>query len=285
MPEERSSAGGMQDQSVPSRIANLRGRVYGILEHPDLTNPLDRAVNGLITTAIILNILALILGTVTPVNRVASGLFGYIEGISVLVFTIEYLLRVWSCTASPRYMRPLVGRLRFALTPFVVIDLLAIAPFYTSVLPLDLRCARVLRILRFLWFGRLGQHSQALQAIVSVLVKRSYELGVIWCIGLVILLIASSSIYFAEYAIQPEVFPNILAAMWWSVVTLTTVGYGDAYPITVLGKLIGAMVAITGILMFAMPTAIIGAGFYEVLQSSSTRQQTCPHCGETLREG
>jgi voltage-gated potassium channel len=112
-------------------------------------------------------------------------------------------------------------------------------------------------------------------------VKRE-ELLVTLFVLLLLLLFASSLIYFAEHDAQPDIFSSIPAAMWWAVATLTTVGYGDVYPVTTVGKLVASVIAVLGIGMFALPTGILGAGFVEELQSRKRRPRTCPHCGKSL---
>src|SRR5688572_7999302 len=158
-----------------------------------------------------------------------------------------------------------------------IVDLLAVAPFYLAFIHLDLRVLRALRLFRVL---KLTRYSRSLQMLASVLRAKRGELAVTLFAIVLALLMASSLIYYVERDHQPDKFESIPAAMWWGVATLSTVGYGDVYPITALGKLIGALVALLGIGLFALPAGILGSGFIEEIQRSRTKA-ICPHCGRS----
>ncbi|HIG31700.1 MAG TPA: hypothetical protein EYQ50_29340 [Verrucomicrobiales bacterium] len=159
-------------------------------------------------------------------------------------------------------------------------------PFYFSALGLDLRFARMLRLLRVLRLAKLGRYHHSLEVIISVLKKNKEELVLTTAFMGMLLIGSSCLLYIAEHEAQPEKFESIPAAMWWSIATLTTVGYGDVAPITPLGKLFASMVAVLGIGMFALPTGLLGAGFVEEIQNRKTKTKTqsqpCPHCGKSL---
>ncbi len=262
-----------------------RKRIYEIVEVAAPGDRVSRAFDISILAVILLNIVALVLETVRPLYDRAPSLFKNIEVVSIIVFTVEYLARIWSCTASAKYAAPLRGRLRFASKPMVLIDLLAILPFYLPFLGLDLRFMRAVRLFRFFRIAKLGRYSTALQTLGSVLHSRKEELFSTLLILLLLLLVASSLMYFAENTGQPESFSSIPAAMWWAVATLTTVGYGDVLPVTPLGKLLASFIAILGIGMFALPTGILGAAFVEEIQKVKDGVRICPHCGKHLETG
>ncbi|MCP3905784.1 MAG: ion transporter [Planctomycetes bacterium] len=263
----------------------LKRRIYEVLEEPDHRNPVSLVVDLSIAALIILNVIALALETVEAVDARLHTIFRAVEMFSVLVFTVEYLLRMWVCTESPRYRHPVFGRLRFAVSFFAIIDLLAVLPFYIAPLTGDTRFIRAVRLLRFLWLAKLGEHSQAVRTIVLVFERKRHELGATLFLGFILVLLASSAMYFAEHDDQPEAFADIPTAMWWSVVTMTTVGYGDVYPMSLAGRIVGALIAVCGIMMFAIPTAIIGSGFYAIWREQEREQpRTCPHCGEPIDE-
>jgi len=259
----------------------LRKRIFEILEQPDHRDGLSFVVDVSIAGLIIINVIVLALETIQSIDARLHGIFRAIEMFSVAVFTIEYLLRIWVCVESPRYRRPVRGRLRFAVSFFALVDLLAVLPFYIAPLTGDLRFMRTVRLLRFVWLAKLGEHSQAVRTITAVFARKRHELGATLFLASVLLLLASSAMYFAEHDDQPEAFGSIPETMWWSVVTMTTVGYGDVYPQSTPGRIIGALIAICGIMMFAIPTAIIGSGFYEVWQSEE-KGRPCPHCGKSI---
>ncbi len=220
-----------------------------------------RAFDAGMCVLILLNVVAVAAGTV-PDIAVRHGLALWrFEVFSVAVFTLEYAARLWVCVlhAPLRNLAPLRARWQFARTPYALIDLLAIAPFYLSfLLPIDLRVLRILRLLRMLKFAR---YSPAIGTIARVLAdERRALLGVLTIMaGLTV--IAATFAYHAERVAQPEAFGTIPDAMWWAVTTLTTVGYGDVVPVTPLGKLLGALVMLFGVGLFALPLAIISAGF------------------------
>ncbi len=262
---------------------HIREHVYYFLEPGDDTG---RAVDVAIIVLIFLNIVALILETVESVYSLHSASFALFERFSIAVFSLEYVLRVWSCTTNPRFAAPGTGRLRFIVSPLGIIDLLAILPFFLPFFGVDLRFVRTVRLLRIFRIVKLARYSRALRLLGHVVSERKEELLSIFFVLMTLLVIASSLMFFAEHSVQPDVFSSIPATMWWGIVTLTTVGYGDAFPITPLGQTIGAIIAVLGIGMFALPAGILGAGFTEELekmrQNNSDEPARCPHCGEDL---
>jgi voltage-gated potassium channel len=260
-----------------------RQRTYQFLNSTRSTGGLSRAFNVFIVALILLNIAALVLESVPSIHAAASAWFLVFEYFSVAVFSGEYVLRLWSCVEEPPYRHPVRGRLRFALTPLALVDLSAVLPFYLPFIHADLRAMRmfrVVRVMRLMRIAKLGRYSESLQMLVRVLRSRGEQLAGAVSILLILLVVAASVMYYAENQAQPKTFSSIPAAMWWAAVTLTTVGYGDAYPITATGKVIGAITAMLGIGMFALPCAILGAGFVEELEQKKTRK--CPHCGKEL---
>lgn len=239
-----------------------RRRVYELFE-PRLGGRAGRLVDWVILALIAINVIAVMLETVDPVFERFAEAFHWLEVVSVAIFTIEYVARIWSAVEAAEYGKPIRGRLRFATKFLVVIDLLAILPFYLAVLGvgLDLRFLRALRLVRLFRLIKLARYSDALERFVEVLKDRREKLVIAFSANLVLLMVASSAMYLVEHPAQPDVFPSIPETMWWGVITLTTVGYGDVVPVTALGQLVGAVVAIFGIGMFALPAALIATGF------------------------
>lgn len=245
---------------------SIKGRVYQILESSDPNDILSEVDDWLVSLLVIVDVTAFILETSVSISSHVKLFVKEIEIFSVTCFTILYILQLWSCVVDPKYSDPVWGRLRYASTPLVIIDLMAILPFYLmSIFPQValIRFADSFRLLRLL---KLIRYSAALQTIIRAVLHKKNEL-IMTLFGVFILLIfASSFMFFAESQEQPEAFPSIPAAMWWGVVTLTTVGYGDVYPVTAIGKLFGAALAFIGIGLFALPAGIIAAGFSEEVQ-------------------
>ena len=223
--------------------------------------------------------------------------FRWIEIIAVIIFTIEYLLRIW--TADLLY--PDAGffgsRLKYVFSLMALIDLLAILPFYLPMfLSMNLIGIRAVRLVRLLRIFKMGRYFEALSSIGLVFKRKSREIFSSLFFVLIMLVIASLLIYYAEHDAQPKQFQNAFSGLWWAVATLTTVGYGDIYPVTPLGRFLGAIIAILGIGMVAVPTSILSAGFIEVLErdevkkeekspspeSADKEKKFCPYCGKKL---
>lgn len=243
----------------------------------------SRYFNIVMLILILLNVVAAILETDANLYSGFKFLFNIFEATSVGLFTIEYIFRIWSCTEDPKYSRPIEGRLRFALSPFMMIDLIAILPFYIPIWGMDLRMIRVMRLFRLFRLMKMWRYSKSLSLIQKVVISKKEELSITLLSGAILLIVASSLLFYLEHDAQPDKFSSIPAAMWWGVVTLTTVGYGDIYPITVLGKFVGSLISLLGIGLFALPAGIISSGFASELQNKSQELQICPHCGKLLR--
>lgn len=262
--------------------ATFRHRVWDLCEPDAEASRLERRLHGLILLLIVLNVLAVMLESVATLDAKYGRLFDYFEIFSVAVFTVEYLARLWSCTADPRYAHPLWGRLRFMFTPMALVDLAAILPSYLFFLHADLRVVRAFRLLRLARIGKIGRYSEASVVLLRVLRAKHEELIVTLSLVGVLGVIFASLAYFAEFNAQPDKFPDIPHALWWAFVTITTVGYGDVAPITPLGKVVGVCTAILGILMIALPTGVLGAAFVEELNRRGKSPSKCPHCGKEI---
>jgi voltage-gated potassium channel len=262
-----------------------RHRVFRILSVSQPSDRLAWIVRWVLALLIVLNVLAAILQTVEWIERDWGGpLYGF-ECFSVAVFTVEYILRIWSCTADQRYRGPVVGRIRFALTPLLLIDLFAIAPFYLMhFFTLDLRMLRAVRLARMLRGLKIARYSESVHLLWRVMVAKREELLVTFVTVAVVLIVASSLMYYAERDAQPEVFCNIPAAMWWGVGSLTTAGAGDMIPVTTPGKVLNAVILLLGIGLFALPAGILASGFVEELHRKRAPSLTCPHCGRALAD-
>ena len=258
----------------------IRRRTHELLCPPKPGDIASRAVDVVILALIAANVLALILESVASIYDAYGFWFWGLEVVSVAVFSVEYLLRVWSSVEDPHFAGPR-GRLRYMASPLAVVDLLAVVPFWLPMIGGDLRILRTLRLFRVLWLGKLGRYSTALQTLGRVITAKRAELAITGALGAALLLIASSLMYFVENAAQPEAFSSIPASMWWAVATLTTVGYGDVYPITPAGRVLGSVIAVLGIGMFALPTGILGAAFTEELQAHrASVSGRCSRCGK-----
>lgn len=263
------------------RVEAVQQRTFRLLEG-EASRP-GRIISLTLLNLIVLNLIAVILETVPGLSTRFGIGFPVFESVSVAIFSVEYVLRVWSCTSNPKYRRPVWGRLRFALTPLALVDFIAIVPAYLPVdVFVDMRYARVLRLVRLLRVLKLTRYSRTLRTFTNVVGAKAWDLGMIAFFLGVFLVVASVSMYFVEHQAQPEVFSSVPSAMWWAVVTLTTVGYGDIYPITPLGKFLGSIIALIGIGFFALPAGLLAAGFAEEIHRERDAKKHCPHCGKEL---
>lgn len=258
---------------------SLRKNVHSILEitwHRKLG--LSFWVNIFLTVIISLNAIAIILDTVPSIHHKYHQFLLDFEVFSVIVFTIEYILRLWSCVENPFFSHPIKGRLKFIFSAWGLVDLLSIAPFYLSIFITDLGFIRILRLLRMLRLFRVSKYFHALRVIQKVMKEKQEELVLSFVFIVFVLIISSSTLYYFEHEVQPNKFSSIPEAMWWGVNAMTTVGDADYRPITPIGKIIGGLIAILGVALFALPTGILASGFAEQMRGNKQKIK-CPHCG------
>ena len=228
---------------------------------------------------IIANVTAVILETVPSLMASHHRFFHWFEIVSVCLFTVEYALRVWVAPARDRSRAPWRARLDFVRTPMALVDLIALLPFFLiSTAGLDLRVVRAFRVFRVLRLFKLGRYAEALRILLQVIREKKEELVLAVTFALLMLLLASTVLFYAENAAQPDAFSSIPAAMWWGACTLTTVGYGDVLPITPLGKFLTSLISMIGVGLFALPAGILASGFTHRMRVD----KKCPHCGETI---
>lgn len=234
-------------------------------------------------TLISLNVIAVALATVQSISLRYNKFFDVFEIVSIIIFSVEYILRLWSCTVNEKFKHPIFGRLKYLITPFAIVDLLAILPFYLPrLIPVDLRFLRALRLIRLFRVLKMARYNTALSTLKNVLVKKREELIITVFTVFIFLILLSSAVYLVENPVQPEAFPDIPTAMWWGVVTMTTVGYGDIYPITVLGRMFAAIVSVLGVGLFALPAGFLASGFSEEIQKGRKKKIICPECGKEI---
>lgn len=233
---------------------------------------------------IILNVISIILESYQGLRLEYGDKFHYFEVFSVAIFTIEYLLRLWTASEEYKDGNSFSKRIQFIFSKFGIIDFLSILPFYLPFFViLDLRVLRILRLFRLLRIFKLARFSKSMKTIGSVLKETKADLIITFFVAFVLLIISSTLMYYAETEAQPEKFNSIGDAMWWGVATLTTVGYGDVYPITGLGKFLSGIIALIGIGFVALPTGIISSAFVDKIQKTKSKKKcTCPSCGEVF---
>ncbi len=258
-------------------MPTLRQRLYQMFYASDPADPVTLIDNYLVPGLIAIDVAALILESFEDLAQGGAIAFRTTEIIIITAFTLEYLLRLWVCVEDPAYAQPLRGRLRYGCTVFALLDLAAFLPFYLlNLLPVG--WATLLGpFFRLLRLFKLIRYSESTQIFVRVLRDKRDELLTTLFVVMTLLVIASSLMYFIERDAQPQDFASIPAAMWWGVITLTTVGYGDVHPITPLGKFLSAILAFLGIGIFALPARDIATAFSaEMALRSQKRPSNLP---------
>lgn len=257
----------------------LRHRVNAMLDHDLPASPARRWVGGGIAVLIVVNVGSVILESVEPIRAVYERELWWIEQIATGVFTIEYLLRLWSAVdrVSGRFRHPVRGRIAYALQIFSLIDLVAILPGMLGLFGAgDLRVLRLMRLLRML---KLGRHSTTFGLLWAVFREEASAIGAILFILLLTLIMSGSLMFMIENEAQPTVFSSIPAAMWWAIETLTTVGYGDMVPVTPLGKIVGGLVSVTGIGTLELFSGVITVSFMDQLRLRRERLRQLVEAG------
>ena len=246
--------------------SKIKQRTFEIISKAEEGDRVSSAFDWSIMILIALSILTIILDSFQTVHLKCYSLFQTFEVITVAVFTAEYILRIWTADLLfPEARHPYI---KYVFSFIAVIDLLAILPFYIPFFSADLRFLRMMRLFRLfrlLRVFKLGRYFDALQVIVKVIRMSVPQLVMSVFLCFFVMLFSAIIMYEVEHPVQPEQFPNVLASLWWAMCTLTTVGYGDVYPITSIGKLFASVISLVGIGIIAIPTGIIAAGFNQAI--------------------
>lgn len=279
---------------------SVRKALYQFLEEEYPRTTAKVLFRGFMYFLISLNILLVILESIPRSSAEFIRLYSIAYGLSIVVFIALYILRLWVCTENPRWSRPVSGRLAYLATPYALLDLSVIVTF---IIPIPFlgnpEIYELLKFLRLAVILGLVRYSESLQTLLRIFYSRRKPLGMAVYMLFFILVISSILMYYFESQVQPDTFSDIPASMWWSVETLTTVGYGDIVPVTPGGKILGGFVALLGIAMIAIPAGILASGFSEEYSLRSRRdgkkpdgyeespdfQPSCPVCGRPLETG
>jgi voltage-gated potassium channel len=243
----------------------VRHQLYILLEPRAWPKAGLSPINKIVTALICFAAISAILESEAGLYSQHSSLFFVIEVVLTGIFAAEYIARVWVAGEDSRY-HGLLGRLRYMATFTALVDLLALLPLFLGLLGSEAFLLRMFRLIRILRLAKLGRFSKALGAIMAALRDRRYELVMSVLIAGVLLLVSSTLLYIVEGDGQQEAFGSIPRAMWWSIATLTTVGYGDVVPVTAIGRLLSGLTALLGIGLIAMPTGILASAFSDALQ-------------------
>ena len=251
---------------MQAKYSVTKKQIFRIISKAENGDRIGQVFDWSIMALIALSIISIILESFSSINEKYHSVFQLLEIITIVVFSIEYLLRIW--TADLLYPEARHPRLKYMFSFMAIIDLLAILPFYLPFVSADLRFLRMMRLFRLfrlLRVFKLGRYFDALQIIVRVIRASGPQLIMSVALCLFVMLFSAIIMYIAENPVQPEQFPNVIASLWWAICTLTTVGYGDVYPITPLGRVFASVISLVGIGIIAIPTGIIAAGFNQVI--------------------
>lgn len=267
-------------------IAEVQKRIYRIVERSERGDLTGRAFDVVVMGLVVLNAVSVVLETVPSIAAEHALLFDVIESFCVSVFTLELALRLFAAGADPRFAG-FRGRLRFLVSPLVIVDIIAIAPFFLPmIVETDARALQSLRLLRLLRLLKMGRYLESMRMLARVARQRREQLLGALLVVILLLIISATLMYSVEHDAQPQVFSSIPMSMWWAIATLTTVGYGDIYPVTGLGRVLASLIAVLGVGMFALPAGIIGSGLADELarkrEAKVERPRACPHCGGAL---
>lgn len=245
---------------------SLKEKIFNIIQIGDKSNKLSRLFDIFITVTIISNIMVTFLLTFQQLKFLFP-FFKVIEYVTVIIFCVEYILRIWTAELLYPGMRRFKARLRFLVSFDGIVDFLTIVPvFFLS----GFVIFRMLRVARIFHLFRLNAKYDSFNVITTVLYEKRNQIISSVFIVLILMLASSLCMYSVEHDAQPEVFRNAFSGIWWSMSTLLTVGYGDIYPITTLGRVMAICIAYLGVGAVAIPTGIISAGFVEQYQRKSS---------------
>lgn len=242
----------------------IQKRIFEIIEKSKQGDTPSLLFDIFIMILISLNIISVFIETF-KISQLITLVLKRFEIFSIVIFSIEYVLRVWTAPFIYPEKSSNRARIKYIFSFMALIDLLAILPFYIPfILPIDLRILRALRMFRLLRLLKFNRYTKAIRNVFDVLKFKSIELISSMFIVIILMLISSALMYSIEGNVQPDKFQNAFSGLWWAIATFTTVGYGDIYPITIAGKILGGIVSLLGIGLVAVPTGIISSGFMEL---------------------
>lgn len=254
------------EQTDPSRPRqSARRMLYRAFEPQAGPGKLSK-LNLTLCVAIVSSAALAVLETEPAISDGRATLFHLIELGFAAIFACEYVLRIWIAPERSPERPAWRARLRWMISPPAIVDLVAFLPALLLLTGAPTLVLRLIRLLRIVRLANLGPMSFALELVLRTLLARRHELGVTFAVGGVVLIFYATLLHALEGVAQPDAFGSIPRALWWGVITLTTIGYGDVYPITPLGKFVAGLAALTSVGLIAAPTGILAAGFAEALR-------------------
>ena len=264
----------------------MKSNIFKIISADDEGYLPSKIFDIIIMILILESIVSVVLSTFSNIPSSINFVISKLETFSIIIFSVEYILRIWTSDLLYPSKGKIQSRIKYMFSFMALVDLLAILPFYIPFITnVDLRMLRLIRMIRMIRIFKLNRYTKSLSVVGKVLSRKKDQLVSSISVVFILMLISSILMYYFEHDAQPNVFENAFSGLWWAIATLTTVGYGDIYPITVAGKIISAMIALLGIGLVAVPTGIISAGFSEEIEEQKEKKEQytyCPRCGKKL---
>lgn len=263
-------------------------RIFEIMQSSKRSDSKSNFFTFAILAAILINLILAVFLTFDISQKYKTYIYA-VEFLTVLLFTFEYVLRVWTSDYLYPEKTRLSAALKYMLSFSGVIDFLSFFPFYLPLFfPSGVVAFRIFRVVRILRLFRVNQYYDSLNVISEVLKKKKMQLLSSVFIIFILMVASSLIMYDVEHKAQPDVFTNAFSGFWWATSTLLTIGYGDIYPLTYAGRILGIIIAFLGVGMVAIPTGILSAGFVEQMTEIQGSQETekkafCPYCGKKLQ--
>ncbi|BDS11658.1 ion transporter [Aureispira anguillae] len=266
-----------------SEKRGLREHIYHFIDNDEEQSIGSQSFEIFITGLILLSIVTIVLESFAGLRTQYGYYFDQFENITLGIFTVEYVLRVF--TADYKYKdidNWSAAAWRFITSGTGIVDLIAIAPIFFHFMSFfglrefgrsDFRFIRILKITRLLRIFKMNSFTNSITVVAEVFTEKRHDLGITMFVTFVLLLVSATLMWYVEGPVQPELFPNIVASFWWAIATLTTVGYGDVFPITPLGKFLSGLIALLGIGLVALPAGILSSAFIEKLEDGTIKEE------------
>ena len=251
---------------VKNKGRTFRQKVFSLLHPTPTSGKLHRIIDNIIVLSVLASVVSIILETVPWIHKIFHWEFYLVELVTVVIFTTEYIGRVYSCCELPKYQRPGMGRLRYMVTIGALIDLLAVLPFFIGLIfheAFDLRFLRVFRLSRLL---KLTRYTGTLNTMYKAIYRERRVLFAAAFMMILLVILTASLGYEFEHLAQPDKFDTIPDTMYWAVITLASVGYGDLTPITPMGRAMTVVISLIGIGIFAIPAGLMASAFTDQLR-------------------
>lgn len=255
---------------MPEFLKKAHDATYKLMKEDGRQSELNDIVESTIIVAICLNVMLVVFESVT-LDAVFAPIISTLRTAFFIFFLTEYILRVWVADVVMNdKLHPVKSRIRYMLTFRAIVDLLALMPVMLGGTIIDFRIFRVLRLLKVTQIKTLKHHTDILSKVLKL--KGAQLLSSLFIL-LIFILVCAVVIYDLEYPAQPEVFSSVLSGFWWAISAVTTIGYGDMYPITPLGKVLGSLMSIFGVFLMAVPVGILTTGFFEISKSANAHSK------------